>query len=101
MFNSECRGHGYYCVLESNYTASPLIINMTRKFVHDPLKFFLCKEKCPLKWLTNGRYVIHPKRNEIVNITDSIDLPQILDHIIDGGGNWKPAKLPKLAKEGL
>ena len=69
MFNSECRGHGYYCVLESNYTASPLIINMTRKFVHDPLKFFLCKEKCPLKWLTNGRYVIHPKRNEIVNIT--------------------------------
>jgi len=87
-FDKMCKGSGTFCVIMQGEEPNDVFNQLSSKYKHDPFKFLTCGQKCPFKWVKEGAYIVHHKRNAVVHTNSNEEIASNLDRVIDGGAKW-------------
>jgi hypothetical protein len=87
-FRAQCKGKGIFCVVGPG---GPQFEAIARKYRHDKFRFWVCDDSCEEEFAKKGGFWILHHRREAVIQAESIDaLGGILDRVIDGGAVFTP-----------
>ncbi|KAH0785204.1 Thioredoxin family protein [Histomonas meleagridis] len=89
VFNSNCKGKRIFCVLEGSDLASEEFTNASKKYRHDPFRFYICGKNCPIEFAKENTWILHHKRDAAIKITEKGTLESFLDHVLDGGAKFE------------
>ena len=89
QLDSECKGKGVFCVVVAGEKPGDELEAIARKYRHDHFRFYMCGEKCPVKYAKEGIWILHHRRNAAIKVSDESSLSSVLDRVADGGAKFE------------
>lgn len=88
QFVDYCIGGKQICVLSVSSSLPHEVSILRKENKRHKMLFFAGLQKLPFKFISNGHWIYHPRKDSFIHVENSSELLSAIDRIFDGSAKW-------------